>query len=149
MSINILILVILFLIQFSSGSSITAKKICFAFENDDVATVLKDITLAMFNATGIIDENDMQLEIFDTTRPQQTLDSFLKLGKTGKCGVVFTKFKQIRSNLTAVSELNEILNFYNMYAVNAVLGTLPVCYNRLIRGYLTCDSSFNCMILFF
>lgn len=146
MSINILILVILFLIQFSSGSSITAKKICFAFENDDVAAVLKDISLAMFNATGIKDENSMRIEIFDTKLAQQTLNAFLKLGKTGECGVIFTKFKQIRSNLTAVSELNEILNFYNMYAVNAVLGTIPICYNRLIRGYLTCDPSFNCMI---
>lgn len=140
-------ILILILIQFSYETSISAKEMCYAFEDDDVADVLVDITQAVFNASGVINDNDVEVVKFSTAKDQDTLDAFIKLGKTGKCKVVFTKFKKIRTNLTAVVELNDILNYYDMYAVNTVLGTIPLCYNRFIRGYLTCDTSFNCIFI--
>lgn len=130
-----------------SDDSIELDNICFAFEDDVYAPIFLDIAQAMFNATGIIDKNNLKNVIFKTDKDQETVDAFESLGKSGKCGTIFTKFKKIRTNSTAVKESNMIYNKYNMYAINSVLGTIPICYNRLIRGYLSCEPSFKCILM--
>lgn len=149
---RILFLFLSFLCILNIGKSddmIELDNICFAFEDDNYAEVFIDIGKAMFNASGIIDKNNMKYEKFGTSKDQETVDAFEKLGKSGKCGTIFTKFKKIRTNSTALKVSNAIYNKYNMYAINAVLGTIPICYNRLIRGYLSCEPSFKCIFISF
>lgn len=136
-----------FLFICKADDDIELDNICFAFEDDEHAEVFIDISRALLNSTGIIDKNNMRVEKFNSNGYKYNLDTFTKLGRSGKCGVVFSRYKGIRSNVSAIEESNRIYNQYDMYVVNSVLGTLPLCYNRLVRGYLTCDSSFKCMII--